>query len=81
MMQEETWPGEGRSGARWRRRKPQRGRNSRSAIESSTTEEAEIGGCRGVASCHRGLAREEREGRMMGWGCQQRKKEKIRLGF
>jgi len=40
MVQEETWPWEGRGGARWRRRKPRRGRNSRPAMESSTTEDA-----------------------------------------
>ena len=39
------------------------------------------GGCQGVASCRQGLVGEERGGRMVGWGCQQRKEEEIRLEF
>ena len=53
MVQVETWPGEGHGGARWRRRKPRMGINSRQAMESSTTEEAEaarMSGCRELSS-------------------------------
>ena len=76
-MQEKTWPGEDRDGARWSRWKPLEGRNSRPAMESSTTEEAKAAKMSGYRELPSGLAREERGGRMVGWGCQQRIEEKI----
>jgi len=39
------------------------------------------GGCWGAVSCRQGLTGEEKGGRTVGWGCQQRKEEKIWLGF
>ena len=51
-------------------------------MKSSIAEEAEAAeDVGGVASCRRGLTGEERGGRMVGWGCQQRKEEEIRLEF
>ena len=59
-----------------------KGRNSLPVMKSLTADEA--GGrrrCQSVASCCRGLVGEEKGGRMLSWGCQQRKEEEIRLEF
>ena len=58
-----------------------KGRNSRPAMESSTTEKAEVVENVGVSRGRQGLAEEEIGGRMVGWGFQQRKGEEIRLEF